>query len=56
MAAALLLPKSLTKMGFMEKLLHILSTADKNVVAWNECGTCFYVFDSTRLGRKQLTR
>ena len=36
------------KMTFMEKLQHILSTADVELVSWAPNGLSFYVFDADR--------
>jgi hypothetical protein len=51
-AALLSMPKALAKMSFMEKLQHILETADRELVDWSSAGDSFYVFDPQRFVRE----
>ena len=48
-------PTSLAKMGFVEKLQHILATADTAIVSWSPNGQSFFVFDTNRwVGRPTI--
>lgn len=41
-------PSAYQKLSFLQKILHILATADQTVISWSDDGCSFVVHDTDR--------